>query len=102
MRQAGNRAVVEQRITQTSLATWAWWTAATMAGGTLGELVLRLVEGALAGTPAILAQIISWTVLGLVLGTLQWLVLRRVLGRVDAWIPATALAGALAFPIFNT
>jgi hypothetical protein len=97
------RAGDERAARRGAAANWAWWAAATAVGGTLGEVVLRLVEGALGGAaaspPAV--QVVSWTALGAILGAFQWLVLR---GRFDGaawWIVATALAGSVAYPTFN-
>jgi hypothetical protein len=85
--------------------TWLWWTLATASGGTLGEILLRWIEQALrggqAGPTSTMIQIVSWTALGLVLGALQWLVLRRYVAGTRWWISATALAGAIAYPLFS-
>lgn len=90
----------ENAFSSASWGLWLWWLAASTAGWGIGAAI-----GAAASSSGdiILGGYLRLAGGGIVAGVLHWLVLRQRVASLNAWVPATvgavAVAGVLVFAV---
>jgi len=74
-----------------------WWVAASAVGGTLVGIGVVSYGNKVQGN-----LVIFYSLVGIILGTLQWLVLRRRISQSGWWMVVSLLGWALAVPIVQS
>ncbi len=95
----------EQGSRMTTANTFGWWIFLNILGGVCGMIMLRLTSNTIRTDQrlvAVLFEGLTWSLLGLGVGVAQWTLLRRWFRPLSLWIPATAIAVGVAFPLLST